>query len=118
MSALLLTADLIVSSWARGAAARGGYPLEIAASLDALLAKAQQSSPKLVILDLGVAGLDPGDAVGPLRQLAAPPAVAAFGPHVQEGRLAAAVRAGCDLVVSRGQFHAQIDQILARFLAA
>jgi len=38
--------------------------------------------------------------------------VIAFGPHVHEKRLEAARRAGCDVVVSRGQFFAQLNTIL------
>ena len=38
--------------------------------------------------------------------------VVAFGPHVHEQRLAAARDAGCDLVVSRGQFFSQLETIL------
>jgi hypothetical protein len=36
----------------------------------------------------------------------------AFGPHVQESLLAAARTAGCNRILSRGQFHAQIGEIL------
>ena len=42
------------------------------------------------------------------------PTIVAFGPHVHEERLAAAREAGCDEVVSRGQFFAQLDAILGR----
>ena len=38
--------------------------------------------------------------------------VVAFGPHVHEERLAAAREAGCDVVVSRGKFFAELDAIL------
>jgi hypothetical protein len=42
------------------------------------------------------------------------PRVIAFGPHVHEERLQAARKAGCDEVVSRGQFFAQVEGMLAR----
>jgi hypothetical protein len=38
--------------------------------------------------------------------------IIAFGPHVHVERLAAARAAGCDEVVSRGQFFARLDAIL------
>jgi hypothetical protein len=38
--------------------------------------------------------------------------VVAFGPHVHEERLAAARNAGCDEVVSRGEFFARLDAIV------
>lgn len=36
----------------------------------------------------------------------------AFGPHVQEQRLQAAREAGCEQVLSRGQFDSQLDRLL------
>jgi hypothetical protein len=40
--------------------------------------------------------------------------VIAFGPHVHEDRLAAARAAGCDSVLSRGQFFSQAENVLGR----
>lgn len=41
----------------------------------------------------------------------------AFGPHVQESRLAAAADAGCSPVLSRGQFQARLPEYMADWLA-
>ena len=114
MSALLLTTDLATSSKVAGAATRQGVPLAVAMSVEALCDKAAAGTWDLVILDLGVAGLDLLTLVPRLRALSNPPrAILAFGPHVHEALLAAAREAGCDTVVSRGQFHVQVDRILA-----
>ena len=116
MAALLLTADLACSSKAAGAAARAGVELGVAMSLAALVEKASARKADVVILDLTAPGLDIAKVVGLLKALPSPPgAVIAFGPHVHEDKLAAAAEAGCDLVISRGQFHAQMEQLLSRY---
>ena len=83
-----------------------------------ILGKAQpgvlQRGGPLVIVDLSTANLDVAALLKSLEGLAdEPPAVWAFGPHVHENRLEAARRAGCQLVLTRGQFHAQIAPRLA-----
>jgi DNA-binding NarL/FixJ family response regulator len=91
-------------------------PLEITGSTEALLAKAEVAQPHLVILDLSHPGLDPGQLVPRLVELIGPAAaILAFGPHVHEARLAAAAAAGCHSVISRGQFRAQMEQILRQY---
>ncbi len=115
MSVLLLTADLMTASKVSAAAQRGGYAFETAASSQALIDKAQNQRPALVIVDLTLPGLDIASLVPALRKLEEPPrAIIAFGPHVHVGRLAAAQQAGCDDVFARGQFHGQLDEILRR----
>ena len=115
MAAVLLTSDLACSSKAAGAAARAGVELSTAMSIAALLDKVSAQAVELVILDLTTPALDPLQLVPQLRALPAPPgAVMAFGPHVHEAKLAAATDAGCELVISRGQFHAQLDELLGR----
>jgi DNA-binding NarL/FixJ family response regulator len=113
MSAILLATDLMTASKAQAAAARAGCPLKTAASDAALLTLAAEDGVSLVILDLSTAGVDPATLVPRLRLLAGRPAILAFGPHVHEARLQAAAEAGCDRVISRGQFHAQAEEILA-----
>ncbi len=114
MSAILLTADLACSSKAAGAAARAGAELVTAMSTSALLDKLSSRGAELVLLDLTAPGLNPAELVGQIKSSALPPrAIIAFGPHVHEAKLAAAAEAGCDQVLARGAFYAQLEQLLA-----
>jgi CheY-like chemotaxis protein len=71
----------------------------------------------LVIVDLTTPNLDIRDAVQRLRAASpAPAAILAFAPHVQADRLRAAVQAGCDQVLTRGQFSREMSSWLARHL--
>jgi DNA-binding NarL/FixJ family response regulator len=116
MSNLALISDLMMQSHVSGAAARAGTTLKIVGSSETLMAEAAAGQPALVILDLSHPGLDPHDLIPRLKELLPPGAVTvAFGPHVHHERLHAAQEAGCDLVVSRGQFHAQTEEILKRY---
>jgi DNA-binding NarL/FixJ family response regulator len=118
MPALALISDLVVQSQVSGAATRAGTTVEVVASAEALLAKAETMQPNLVILDLSHAGLDPGQLLPLLKERIPQGATTlAFGPHVHHERLRAATDAGCDLVISRGQFHAQAEEILRRYAA-
>jgi DNA-binding response OmpR family regulator len=115
MPAVALISDLVMQSQVAAAAARVGVTVEIVNSAEALLAKAQTRRPRLVILDLSHPGLDAAQLVPRLKELLSRGAgTLAFGPHVHAARLAAAREAGCDVVISRGQFHAQMDEILRR----
>ncbi|HEV2968407.1 MAG TPA: hypothetical protein VGY55_00370 [Pirellulales bacterium] len=79
---------------------------------------AAAEAPPFVLLDLNVPGLDPRQLVPDLRAAASPPrAIVAYGPHVHEDRLAAATAAGCDEVLTRGQFNARMDEVLAKWRA-
>lgn len=111
MSAILLTADLACSSQVSGAAARTGVSLEVVMNPARLLERAAEIMPAVVILDLNTPLLDCRELVPQLKALASAPIVA-FGPHVHEARLAAAQEAGCDRVLARGQFYAQVEQLL------
>jgi len=115
-----LTSDLVFPSRIAGVAAKLGATMETATTATALLAniKVGQSAETAVLLDLSMPGIDPRQVVVDLKALSAPPrAIIAFGPHVHEAKLAAARTAGCDLVLSRGQFDAQIGSILEQFAA-
>jgi CheY-like chemotaxis protein len=113
-----LTSDLVFPSRVAGVAQQLGDKLETANSSDALIAKLSgASSPgAVVLLDLNSPGVDPAAIVPRLKALPQPPqAIIAFGPHVHEQKLAAASAAGCDVVLTRGQFDAQMRDLLARF---
>ena len=114
MSILLLTSDLACSSQVSAAGARTGSAVEVVMNPARLMERAVETSPDLVLLDLNTPLLDCGQVVGQLKALATPPKVIAFGPHVHEARLTAAQEAGCDRVLARGQFYAQVDAILAQ----
>ncbi len=110
MAAVLFTTDLMCSSRLTGAA---GAEVRVAMTPAELIAAA--AGQALVILDLESPGADPGALLPRLRALAPPPAkVIAFGPHVHAARLQAAREAGCDEVLTRGQFYAQLNEILSR----
>ncbi len=117
MEILFLTTDLLFSSRVTGAAARLCLPVRTAGRAETLLEMANASDgPAIVILDLKPSIVDPAQLVPDLRTAAHPPrAIIAYGPHVQEDRLAAATAAGCDEVLTRGQFNAQMDDMLRKW---
>lgn len=118
-SSILLTSDLMLASQAQGAALRAARTLEIDSTPAQLIERLTAGNgldtarEYLVAIDLASPGLDIAAVVRQLRDLAIPPRVIlAFGPHVQTVRLADARAAGCDQVLTRGQFHAQFESIL------
>lgn len=113
LDALLVCSDLMTGSHFQAAAARQNKRGAVALSLAAALDRAATEHPKLVILDLTLAGLDPAEALPKLKAGPNPPRVVAFGPHIHEARLAAAQAAGCDQVLSRGAFTRQLDELLS-----
>ena len=112
-SVLLITSDLACSSSVTGAAQRAGVELRTALGPTAIEAKLAGEPPALVILDLSTPGTTARELVARLRtHLASGGRIIAFGPHVHTGTLAAAREAGCDLVISRGEFRARVDDYL------
>jgi len=113
MRVLLLTSDLAVSSKVAGAAVRQQAVLVVAADVENAGASDPEESYNLAIVDLGIPRLDVRQIVERLKAQPQPPrSILAFGPHVHEGLLQAARDAGCDRVLSRGQFYTQLDEIL------
>lgn len=115
MSVLLITADLACLSSVTGGARRTGIDLRTAAGTEAALAMLSKKPARLIVIDLGTRDLAVAETVPRLRELMPDVAIVAFGPHVHEHLLAAAREAGCTLVVSRGQFHARMDEFLAAY---
>jgi hypothetical protein len=116
MSALLLSADLLSTSKLGASASRAGCLLMIAANAADVVGRLTAAPARLVVIDLGTTRVDLTALLGELRGLPEPPAaVLAFGPHVHEDRLQSARDAGCDVVLSRGQFHATADAIFGQY---
>jgi CheY-like chemotaxis protein len=115
---VLLSADLMTQSRIEAAAQRRGLSLRSTFDSGSLLTRCAEQPATLVIVDLMLSTVDIASVVTQLKSLPEPrPAVIAFGPHVHQALLDAANQAGCDEVLSRGQFFAQVDTILARCLA-
>ena len=118
MIGLFLTNDLLFSSQVTGAAQAQSAVLEICMSPARLLERVGVGDVALVLLDLTFPGLDVAGLVKSLRATAPAAHLVAYGPHVQLDVLNAAVAAGCQQVMARGQFHVEYAQLLRRHLTA
>lgn len=114
-TALLISADLMASSSAEGAARQAGVSLRTVGPPAAR--EAAHSGLRFVALDLTARLNDLPELVADLRAAAPGVTLLAYGPHVQEARLEGARDSGFDLVISRGQFHRQIAELLTRYAA-
>ena len=115
---VLLSADLMGASRVEGAARLAGVDYSMVGSVDAAVESCAAKSVTLVAVDLATPGVDVGTLVEQLRQAEPAPVVVAFGPHVHAAALRAAKSAGCDAVLSRGQFMSQVDGLLRQHAAA
>jgi DNA-binding response OmpR family regulator len=115
MTVVLLSSDLTVVSRVEGAALGAGKKVRAVSNAAQAVEAIKAENAGLVIVDLAAPALDIAALIEQLRSGdAAATRVVAFGPHVHEARLAAALEAGCDEVVSRGQFFSQLDRILGQ----
>jgi DNA-binding NarL/FixJ family response regulator len=109
--ALLLSQDLLAGSQVLGAAralGRDARQIQTAAQL-----LEQAPSAGLVLIDLNSSGLQLAELIPALRAANSAVRIIAFGPHVHTGLLAAARDAGCDEVLTRGQFIGQVSKIVS-----
>jgi CheY-like chemotaxis protein len=89
-------------------------PLSLVRSPEELAAQARSRRPALVIIDLNATGCRPLDAIRTLKadpELRDTPTLGFFS-HVQQDLKAAAAEAGCDRVIARSAFTAELPQIL------
>jgi len=108
---VFFSSDMTFSSRVLGAAQALGVGCKVAA-LPAQLSGAVAADCRLVLVDLGLAGLDMPAAVATIRGASPPAKIVAFGPHVDEALLASAKAAGCDEVLPRSQFQKQYVELL------
>ena len=113
---LYLTSDLFFSSRVTSLARESGWTLDVAASPEDAIAKGDQEGLVLLLVDLSSAAGDLAELLATLRARHADLQVVAYGPHVDEQMLAAARQAGCDEVLTRGQFNQTSSEILRRYL--
>jgi len=113
MKLVLLSRDLMLTSRIDGVASQKGFTTSHAADQVSAIAGVADDECQLLFVDLQLPGLDIVALVGQVRETRSSGVrIIACGPHVHEQRLAAARQAGCDLVVSRGQFDREADTIL------
>jgi CheY-like chemotaxis protein len=113
MTVVLLSSDLTVLSRVEGAAARLGQAVRSVSGELQAAELCKDDDANTLIVDLSMQSLDVASLLNQLKASdGSGTRVIAFGPHVHEQRLAAAREAGCDLVVSRGQFFSQLETIL------
>ncbi len=112
MTVLVLSTDLLLQSQLAGAAERAGQSVHVVGSVEALLSRMNAEPAKLVVLDLSLPAIEAGELVRQLKDRSPSTTIAAFAPHVHRQRLADAKAAGCDVVMSRGQFHAEAEALL------
>jgi hypothetical protein len=114
---LLLSRDLIFTSKVTGTARELGRRVMVAGNLALATSMVEQWRPRVVFVDLAAGELASPVAIVALRRLADPStAFVAFGSHVDTAALDAARGAGCDPVLPRSQFTAQLPELVRRYL--
>src|SRR4051812_1475569 len=109
-----LTSDLMFSSRVVAQAERSRHSVVMAAAPTMLIERlALGHEPGVVIIDLSLPGLDVADVVARVRAASPESKIIAYGPHVYAELLAAAQAAGCDAVMSNGEFNRSLSAILA-----
>jgi CheY-like chemotaxis protein len=114
---LLLTRDLFFTSKVTGTARALGRSVLTAGNAALAAALIERHGPPVIFLDLAAGELTGPAAIAEYRRMApAGAALVAFGSHVDAEALAAARAAGCDEVMPRSRFSAELPAIVARHL--
>lgn len=109
---LAVTNDLMATAPIEHAARQLTLPCR-AVAVGRLAGLELPASVSVAVLDLN--GVDDvAAAVAAIRELAgADVPIVAFGPHVHEAKLEAAIAAGCTKVLTRGQFHRDMGKVIS-----
>ena len=115
---LMVCDDLIFTSRVTATARAHGLAVTPVRSAEAALRVARESPPACVIVDLHTPELDLPALLAGLRG-AGPqmPRVIGYGSHVDKEMLKAARDAGCDLVLPRSRFVAELETGLNEWLS-
>jgi DNA-binding NarL/FixJ family response regulator len=116
--ALVLADDFLWISKITGAGQAAGWRIKSVNTPERLLEYAENEPPQLVVLDLGLRGLNTADVVS--RMKAACPAglrFVAYGSHVDTATLEAARQAGCDPVLPRSKMSQEVHTLMREWLA-
>ena len=113
---VLLTHDLIFSTKVTSTARALGLEVTAAADLVRAAELCRDQRPGCVFIDLGVPNLNITAAVAQLRSAAGAVPTVAYGSHVDKARLDVACAAGCDEMLPRSRFSAELPALLRRYL--
>ncbi len=109
LMALMLCDDLLFSSKLTATARALNLPASVARTVERLLKLTQEQPIGCILLDLHHTGLNLETVLPQLRQHGPRATVIGFGSHVDVETLKAARRAGCDQVMPRSQFSAELE---------
>lgn len=113
MRAIYLTSDLFFSSRIVSLARQLGWEIQMVGNIAAAMQRAAVADGvDLLLIDLQHTLGELAELVPQLRQQHPQIRVIAYGPHVDEQLLAKARAAGCDQVLTRGQFNQQAAVLL------
>ena len=114
MTILLLSDDLMLGSQVSAAAQQTGQTVRTSPNLEGLLHHCEDTDVRQVILDMNVANVQPDTALARLRAACSTDTTfTAIAPHVHTAKIESAKQAGFDRVLTRGQFHGSMQDLLA-----
>jgi CheY-like chemotaxis protein len=113
---LLLSRDLIFTTKVKGTAEALSYRIVVASERAQAVALIAKWQPRVVLVDLTAGDMAAPEALIAYQELAGPDAwFVAFGPHVEADALAAAKAAGCQAVMPRSKFSAELPELLRQY---
>ena len=116
-TALLLSRDLLFTSKITGTARELGHRVMVAGNTALAADMITQWRPKVVFVDLAAGALVNVPALSAYRAQAGPGTMfIAFGSHVDTDALAAAKAAGCELVLPRSRFTAELAELIRKYM--
>jgi hypothetical protein len=115
---LLLSRDLIFTTKINQTAAALGHQIMVASNAATARSLIERTRPRVVFVDLEAGEMASAPAVSLYRALAGADAwFIAFGPHVEADALAAARAAGCQVVLPRSKFAAELPGLIKRYFS-
>ncbi|WP_152050410.1 response regulator [Tautonia marina] len=114
--AILLCQDLIFTSKITGTARELGYRVLLAGTAPLAESMLQQWEPRVVFVDLSHPHFAQSEVLLAYRNLAPEARFIAFGSHVDVQALSAARDVGCDPVLPRSKFTAELPALIQRYL--
>jgi DNA-binding NarL/FixJ family response regulator len=113
---LLLSRDLIFTSKVTSTARELGHRVMTAGNIALATAMMAQWRPRVVFVDLAAGDLVSPIALAAYQKILSSTPFVAFGSHVDAASLAAASAAGCDPVLPRSRFTAELPALIQRYL--